>query len=473
MSPNPYAHALDGLDLDDPVGAFFAFCREREAIRLRRERGEPPPWTEDPILERGRFLNVFREDDRTTRAILRFLEPLAQDEARLLQGALFARWCNLDTALEALDPELLDHPEALRRRLATLRPWCNATAYPVGPVRVEGRRVGRLRAATSLFHELRQPLLERVRAAEGDTVRATHSLNEVLGLDNDFPIFMAVSDLAWFRPDLVDPASPVPTGIGAVAFLDRLQEQLGLDSHRTTCRRIMELQPELWPEARRPLQPIDVEYLSCECRKYYSYVNDTKHFVGKNCFVPGLTPRPVLDLDVNVAPAQTRLIVLAGGPCSGKTTLGEALRGLGLTVVPETSRVLLEGPGGPELREDALAWQERLMRADVEQLLALAPSGPVVLDTSVVEDVVFAERAGWTIGPRLRALLEGLRFARVFFLEPLPRYEQGLRAESSEEARAISEELLAAYRALAYEPVIVPSGPVAERCALILRDQRL
>lgn len=36
---NPYADALKGLRLDDPVEAFFNFCREREAIRLRREKG--------------------------------------------------------------------------------------------------------------------------------------------------------------------------------------------------------------------------------------------------------------------------------------------------------------------------------------------------------------------------------------------------------------------------------------------------
>ena len=36
---NPYAKALEGLRLDDPVKAFFDFCREREAIRMRREKG--------------------------------------------------------------------------------------------------------------------------------------------------------------------------------------------------------------------------------------------------------------------------------------------------------------------------------------------------------------------------------------------------------------------------------------------------
>ena len=39
LDNNPYAKALEGLRLDDPVKAFFDFCREREAIRRRREKG--------------------------------------------------------------------------------------------------------------------------------------------------------------------------------------------------------------------------------------------------------------------------------------------------------------------------------------------------------------------------------------------------------------------------------------------------
>ena len=35
---------------------------------------------------------------------------------------------------------------------------------------------------------------------------------------------MAVIDIGWFRPDIISPKSPVPTGIGAVAYLDRLQK---------------------------------------------------------------------------------------------------------------------------------------------------------------------------------------------------------------------------------------------------------
>ena len=40
-------------------------------------------------------------------------------------------------------------------------------------------------------------------------------------MQNDFPIFMAVIDIAWFRPDIIPIESEVPTGIGAVAYLDQ------------------------------------------------------------------------------------------------------------------------------------------------------------------------------------------------------------------------------------------------------------
>ena len=62
---------LDGLKLDDPVAAFFDFCKERENIRLKRAQGKPGPWTKDEVFQNGRFLNVFREDDRGTKALLK------------------------------------------------------------------------------------------------------------------------------------------------------------------------------------------------------------------------------------------------------------------------------------------------------------------------------------------------------------------------------------------------------------------
>ena len=285
---NPYATALDGLVLDDPVYAFFDFCREREKIRLARENDAPAPWTNDPIFQKGRFLNVFREDDRGSKAILRFARNLEKDLSALIHALFFARWCNRQETLDKLSTKILSNPKKLRKKLETLEPWCNVTAYPVEPVHWEGAQYSRLDAATILFGENKESLTDTITGAQGDVIKATNAVNALFRMQNDFPIFMAIIDLAWFRPDVIDPASHVPTGIGAVAFLDRLQKHFGLDSHQQTCDRMIALQKEYWPEAKRVFQPIDIEYLSCECRKYYSYVNGTKLFEGKNVFRPKL-----------------------------------------------------------------------------------------------------------------------------------------------------------------------------------------
>mgnify|MGYP003331158949 CR=1 FL=1 len=99
---NPYAKSLDGLKLNDPVSAFFNFCKERENIRLSRENGDPFPWTDDPIFQKGRFLNVFREDDRVSKSILSFANELKDDLPKLIQAVFFARWCNKQHTLDEL-----------------------------------------------------------------------------------------------------------------------------------------------------------------------------------------------------------------------------------------------------------------------------------------------------------------------------------------------------------------------------------
>ncbi len=474
---NPYASALAGLELDDPVKAFFDFCRERENIRLRRESGAPPPWSEDPIFQRGRFLNIFREDDRGTKALFRFVGPSDHELPELVQALFFARWCNRQSTLDALSMDRLQDPESLRNTLETLpvQPWCNVTAYPVEPVHWEGTTYSRLDAATRLFADIKQSLAQSLLDAQGDVVQATAAINRRFGMKNDFPIFMAVMDLAWFRPDVIDPSSHVPTGIGAVAFLDRLQSHLGLDSHEQTCDRMMALQPDRWPEAKRPFQPIDIEYLSCECRKYYSYVNGTKGFEGKNVFRAGESAKLVFDVpEASATPVQTEIHVIAGAPCSGKTTLLRALKERGYRVEVETSERLLEaglarGQSAASLRADPVAWQRLVLRQDFELFDSIPADALVFSDTSFIEDLVFSTRAGIAMGPGVESWLRRRRYRRVFFLEPLEAYEQSrVRMESRDVATQISARVRERYHDYGYEPVMVPAGPVEERVAFVL-----
>ena len=285
MTANKYKGALEGLVIEDPVKSFFDYCKERENIRVKREAGENFPWSEDVIFQKGRFLNVFREDDKVSRSIIKFAEPLKDDLPLLIQALFFARWCNRKDTLEKLSYEDLSDPKKLKSKLLELEQWENYTAYPVQDVMWNDNHFTRIDTATTLFYEIKNELVNIILDSKQNVINATNGINKLFRMENDFPIFMALIDIAWFRNDVIPMTSEVPTGIGAQPYLDRLEDYLGLDSHQDVATKMMSLQKEYWPNAKREFYPIDIEYQSCECRKYFSYVNGTKTFEGKNLLV--------------------------------------------------------------------------------------------------------------------------------------------------------------------------------------------
>jgi len=281
---NPYANSLDGLKIEDPVKSFFDYCKEREEVRKKRESGEPFPWSKDSIFQKGRFLNVFREDDKVSKSIIQFAEPAKNDLPLLIQSLFFGRWCNKQTTIDDLTVNELNNPEALKNKLTNLEQWENYTAYPVEESYWGEKLYSRIDAATYKFFDKKEEITELILNSNQDVITATKSINRQFKMNNDFPIFMALIDIAWFREDIIPITTNVPTGIGAEPYLDRLQEFLNLSNHQEVGLKMIDLQKEYWPEAKRNFYPIDIEYQSCECRKYFSYVNGTKKFEGKNLF---------------------------------------------------------------------------------------------------------------------------------------------------------------------------------------------
>ena len=74
--------------------AFFRFADERYQIYLRRKNGGRWPWTEDPILQRYRFCNVFREHDRTTEWLRRNIREPYRHTPGVLFAVVMFRWFN-------------------------------------------------------------------------------------------------------------------------------------------------------------------------------------------------------------------------------------------------------------------------------------------------------------------------------------------------------------------------------------------
>ena len=65
-----------------PTEQFLYWFKERHQIYLKRQRGEPPPWTDDEVLQSYYFTNPYREHDKTT---------VVQGQAMLSWDQLFGR----------------------------------------------------------------------------------------------------------------------------------------------------------------------------------------------------------------------------------------------------------------------------------------------------------------------------------------------------------------------------------------------
>lgn len=63
---------------------FEDFVRERHSIWMKRQLGSPQPWTEDPILARRKFTNVFRILDPGTQYVLRNFNASSPADALML-----------------------------------------------------------------------------------------------------------------------------------------------------------------------------------------------------------------------------------------------------------------------------------------------------------------------------------------------------------------------------------------------------
>lgn len=71
----------------DMLKHYYNYVTERYEIFKKREKGFPPPWTNDPILKEYKFTNVRREHDRTTKWLI---DNISKSE-KLSDGDMFWR----------------------------------------------------------------------------------------------------------------------------------------------------------------------------------------------------------------------------------------------------------------------------------------------------------------------------------------------------------------------------------------------
>lgn len=78
--------------MEDRIAQFYAYMKERDAIRQRRAAGQKWPWTDDPILQKYSFTNIKRADDKTSRYLIDAYYTLNADsspQAVIFNAAVF------------------------------------------------------------------------------------------------------------------------------------------------------------------------------------------------------------------------------------------------------------------------------------------------------------------------------------------------------------------------------------------------
>jgi hypothetical protein len=118
MDVTSHSFVQDNLDL------FWQFVHERQLVWRRRVvQGLPPPWTEDPILQRERFTNVYRELDPGTQYVINEILEISAPRPDKLFNVMLYRLVGRSETHSAVGFQFLTtfSPSALEETLKTLR----------------------------------------------------------------------------------------------------------------------------------------------------------------------------------------------------------------------------------------------------------------------------------------------------------------------------------------------------------------
>ena len=288
MEPPPAVFALaPEAKVTEAYDAWWTYAFERQEIYFKRLRGEPEPWTEDDVLRRYRFTNVYRAADRVSQYLIRNVIyrdglPTEPDEVvfRILLFKLFNRietWETLTRSIGALvlaeDPfERIE--EILAAELRAGRRIYSA-AYIMPTVRIDG--AGRSKHAGHLAL-LKQMMDERLaeRIAVARSMEAGFELLRAYPGIGPFLAYQLITDINYSK--VVDFAETefVAAGPGAREGIRKCFADAGGRSDEDLIRMMMDSQEEEFERLElpfrdlfgRPLQLIDCQNVFCEVAKY-------------------------------------------------------------------------------------------------------------------------------------------------------------------------------------------------------------
>jgi hypothetical protein len=181
------------------------FIIERESIRIKKEVGERPPWTRDPILRGGYFCNVHREDDRVTRWIAANWRKPYDGDPYLWFAMTVARFVNWPDTLAALGYPVPWKPEHFLAVMARRKARGETVYGPAYMIHADNRPNSPHRTTAAYQEaEVFRPLWrdrERLRPRRGDNMLASYfrRLSRYHGMGG-FMVGQIIADLKYVQP---------------------------------------------------------------------------------------------------------------------------------------------------------------------------------------------------------------------------------------------------------------------------------
>ena len=237
---------LGRMDKDVLLDKFKWFICERENIRLKKEAGEPRPWTSDEILDKCKFTNIYRQHDKVSKYIFSKCQHLEGPE--LVYNLLLSRLMNRVDILSKFLPVLpTDDLSFLLEGDAIMM---NSSAYQVSPgmVKLDSFTTNR---ETIVYYP--KKVYEDVYTAISSTDHIADAVfigNKAFGGHIPFTMLQVVLDYHYLTGHYNDD-SDVPVGQGAEAIVSKLG---GINFLASTFN----------------MKKYDVEHAACEFRKYLS-----------------------------------------------------------------------------------------------------------------------------------------------------------------------------------------------------------
>lgn len=266
---------------------FWNFTAERQQIFQRRLRGTAGPWTEDPILARYKFCNVYRAADRVSQYLIREVAYNPQPHRaadRLFQIVAFRHFSNIATwdsvtatlgHAPTLDDLASDAFELALTEARKRNGGLYTGAFILCATDAYGRHLKHLNHVELFRHMfLRSSLGQSL--VEAESLASVFALLKSFPLMGDFMSYQIAIDLnysAFVNFSENDFTCPGP---GAARGLRKIFESRGEYSPAELIMWLVDRQQREFDHRNlafdglfgRPLQAIDAQNLLCEVDKY-------------------------------------------------------------------------------------------------------------------------------------------------------------------------------------------------------------